>query len=221
MPPYSPRVAAADIQSLVRFILALEGANSDAKTFLFVDAAPLFVESNQGGQANFHFLSYSQRTYAVNVKVSEGVVDVAVQSDEGAAVAQQIGVDSEALLEFEAASGKHNISVFAAADAGYYVSVADVTPEPPATDMMDLAKRSGCLACHAVNQSIVGPSWQAVSERYLNDPNAETFLIEKVTKGGKGNWADVTGGAPMPPYSPRVSDENIQALVQFILNIAQ
>jgi hypothetical protein len=37
--------------------------------------------------------------------------------------------------------------------------------------------------------------------------------------GGKGNWTDVTGGIPMPPYSPRVSDEDIAGLVDFILSL--
>jgi cytochrome c len=82
-----------------------------------------------------------------------------------------------------------------------------------------LAKKSGCLACHSVQKKIVGPSWHAVSERYSGNAAAFPALIEKVKNGGKGNWTDVTGGAPMPPYSPRVSDENIAILVQQILQL--
>jgi cytochrome c len=44
-------------------------------------------------------------------------------------------------------------------------------------------------------------------------------MERKVKKGGKGNWTKVTGGAPMPPYSPRVSDANIEKLVDFILGL--
>jgi len=44
-------------------------------------------------------------------------------------------------------------------------------------------------------------------------------LIAKVKTGGKGNWTAVTGGVPMPPYSPRVSDENIEKLVDFVLGL--
>ncbi|MDH5694727.1 MAG: cytochrome C, partial [Gammaproteobacteria bacterium] len=44
-------------------------------------------------------------------------------------------------------------------------------------------------------------------------------LIEKVKKGGKGNWTQVTGGVPMPPYSPRVSDGDIETLVDFVLSL--
>jgi len=44
-------------------------------------------------------------------------------------------------------------------------------------------------------------------------------LINKVKRGGKGNWLQVTGGVPMPPYSPRVSDANIESLVDFVLSL--
>jgi len=82
---------------------------------------------------------------------------------------------------------------------------------------LDLAKKSGCLACHSVEKKIVGPGWKDVAAKYKGDAGAKAALITKVKKGGKGNWTKVTGGAPMPPYSPRVSDANIEKLVDFIL----
>jgi cytochrome c len=86
-----------------------------------------------------------------------------------------------------------------------------------ATADLALAKKSGCLACHSVEKKIVGPGWKDVAAKYKGDAGAKASLITKVAKGGKGNWTKVTGGAPMPPYSPRVSDENIEKLVDFIL----
>ena len=83
-----------------------------------------------------------------------------------------------------------------------------------------LARKSGCLACHAIDKKLVGPPWQEVAKRYANDTEAKGRLVEKVKKGGKGNWTDITGDAPMPPYSPRVSDENIDKLVSFVLSFA-
>lgn len=82
-----------------------------------------------------------------------------------------------------------------------------------------LARKSGCLACHAIDKKIVGPPWRDVSKRYLNDPNAKEKLVAKVSKGGRGNWTDVVGSAAMPPYSPRVSNENITKLVEFVLSL--
>jgi cytochrome c len=86
-----------------------------------------------------------------------------------------------------------------------------------ATADLALAKKSGCLACHSVDKKIVGPAWKDVAARYKGDAGAKASLIAKVKKGGKGNWTKVTHGAPMPPYSPRVSDENISKLVDFII----
>ena len=84
-------------------------------------------------------------------------------------------------------------------------------------DDLALAKKSGCLACHAIDKKIVGPGWKAVSDRYKGQATAKADLIAKVKAGGKGNWTEVTRGVPMPPYSPRVSDANIEKLVDFIL----
>ncbi len=84
---------------------------------------------------------------------------------------------------------------------------------------MDLARKSGCLACHAVDKKVVGPAWKDIAARYKGQADARALLIEKVKKGGKGNWTEVTRGVPMPPYSPRVSDANIEKLVDFILSM--
>lgn len=88
---------------------------------------------------------------------------------------------------------------------------------PSAVKPLDLAKKSGCLACHSVEKKIVGPAWKDVGAKYKGDSGAKDRLIEKVSKGGKGSWTEVTGGVPMPPYYPRVSKEDISTLVDFIL----
>lgn len=95
---------------------------------------------------------------------------------------------------------------------------AAAAPPTPAPEL-DLAKRSGCLACHSIEKKVVGPAWNDVSKRYADDATAKSKLLEKVKKGGKGNWLEVTGGATMPPYSPRVSDEDIETLVDFVLGL--
>lgn len=82
-----------------------------------------------------------------------------------------------------------------------------------------LAKASGCLACHAVDKKVVGPAWKDVAERYAGDSGAKAKLIVKVANGGRGNWTEVVGNMAMPPYSPRVSAENIEALVEFVLSL--
>ncbi|NOY63020.1 MAG: c-type cytochrome [Gammaproteobacteria bacterium] len=84
---------------------------------------------------------------------------------------------------------------------------------------LDIAKKSGCLACHSVDHKVVGPAWKDVAAKYKGDGAAKAALVAKVKAGGKGNWTEVTGGVPMPPYSPRVSDGDIETLVDFILGL--
>lgn len=96
-----------------------------------------------------------------------------------------------------------------------------ISTQASAEEGLALAKKSGCLACHSVEKKIVGPAWKDVSAKYKGDAGAKDRLVAKVKKGGKGNWTKVTGGAPMPPYSPRVSDENIGKLVDFVLSLAK
>ena len=85
--------------------------------------------------------------------------------------------------------------------------------------ILALARKSGCLACHSVDKKIVGPAWKDVATRYKSKSDARTLLIEKVSKGGRGSWTDAVGNVAMPPYYPRVSKENIERLVDFILSL--
>ncbi len=82
---------------------------------------------------------------------------------------------------------------------------------------LKLAKKSGCLACHSVEKKIVGPAWKDVGKKYKGVTDAKAMLIAKVKSGGKGIW----GPAPMPPYSPRVSDANIEILVDFVMSLGE
>ncbi len=88
-----------------------------------------------------------------------------------------------------------------------------------AAQALSIARQSGCLNCHSIGNSIVGPSWVLVAERYRTAPDARAMLIEKVKKGGTGSWSDITGGAVMPPHEKRLSHEHISLMVDFILTL--
>lgn len=81
------------------------------------------------------------------------------------------------------------------------------------------ARKGGCIACHAVEKKVVGPAWMDVNKKYKGQADARDYLINKIKKGGKGVWTEITGGAPMPPYSPRVKDPDIEKLVDFVLGL--
>lgn len=80
---------------------------------------------------------------------------------------------------------------------------------------MALAQESGCMACHQVDQKRLGPSWNDVSAKYKDQDGAQATLEEWIKTGGTGRWEM----GFMPPYSPRVSDENIAKLAEFILTL--
>ncbi len=80
-----------------------------------------------------------------------------------------------------------------------------------------LAKRSGCFECHGVEQRIIGPAFRDIAAKYKADTSARAALIETVTHGGKGHWTEFSRGVPMPPYSGRLSDTEIQQLVDWVL----
>ena len=78
----------------------------------------------------------------------------------------------------------------------------------------DLAKSSGCLACHTVDKKLIGPSYKDIANKYRNDKGAAANLEKKVKEGGKGVWGDI----PMTPNA-HVKDADIKTIVAWILTI--
>ena len=65
-----------------------------------------------------------------------------------------------------------------------------------AVAMMALAQSSGCLACHALNQAKVAPSYAEIARRFHDQPNAVKTLQSAILNGHSGTW----GLVPMPSY---------------------
>src|SRR6187401_3167725 len=89
---------------------------------------------------------------------------------------------------------------------------ASAVAATPALANEELAKKSACTACHAIDKKLVGPAYKDVAKKYKGDAKAEAMLVDKVKKGGTGVWGQV----PMPPNSG-VKDEDIKTLVKWIL----
>jgi len=87
------------------------------------------------------------------------------------------------------------------------------------SDLYQLAFKNGCIDCHRANATVVGPSWQAIAERYASAPieAIKPQLVKSVLDGSKGNWLTWKGGDGMPPMRNRVSNEHIEQLVEYIL----
>ena len=76
-----------------------------------------------------------------------------------------------------------------------------------------LAKKYNCLACHAVDKKLIGPSYKDVAAKYKGDAGAEAKLIAKVKNGGTGAWGQI----PMPPNAS-VPDADVKSLVKWVLS---
>jgi cytochrome c len=77
----------------------------------------------------------------------------------------------------------------------------------------DLARAKNCIACHAVANKVVGPSYRDIAAKYGDQAGAEDRLIQKVLKGGSGAW----GAVPMPANG-QVSEAEARTLVKWILS---
>lgn len=100
--------------------------------------------------------------------------------------------------------------VFLFTTLAYFMAIAQASIEDEKA--FAIAKQNACLGCHAINKKIVGPSFQAVAEKYKNDPNAQVFLKNKITKGGSGSW----GVVPMPANT-KLSDADLSTVTGWIL----
>ncbi|UUZ67739.1 c-type cytochrome [Polaromonas sp. P2-4] len=82
----------------------------------------------------------------------------------------------------------------------------------PALADLQLATAKNCMACHAVDKKLVGPSYKDVAAKYAGQKDAADKLAAKVIKGGSGVW----GPIPMPANA-QVSPDEAKKLATWIL----
>lgn len=94
--------------------------------------------------------------------------------------------------------------------------VSAVLVSAPAFANKELAIKNACMACHAVEKKLVGPSYQDVAKKYAVQNDAEASLIASIKKGGSGKW----GPIPMPAQTA-LSDADIKTLAAWVLGGAK
>lgn len=77
-----------------------------------------------------------------------------------------------------------------------------------------LATAKNCMACHALDKKLVGPSYKDVAAKYASDKTAADKLATKIQKGGAGVW----GPVPMPA-NPQVSEAEAKKLAAWVLTV--
>ncbi|PJO36505.1 MULTISPECIES: c-type cytochrome [Delftia] len=88
-----------------------------------------------------------------------------------------------------------------------------VTVAPAMADQA-LATSKNCMACHAVDKKLVGPSYKDVASKYAGQKDAVDKLAAKIMKGGSGVW----GPVPMPA-NPQVNDADAKKLAAWVLSL--
>ena len=78
----------------------------------------------------------------------------------------------------------------------------------PTWSSPDLARSKNCMACHAVERRLVGPSFKQIAQRGAR----ADLLAQRIQRGSVGQW----GAVPMPA-NPQVSDSEAAALATWIL----
>jgi cytochrome c len=102
--------------------------------------------------------------------------------------------------------------IFSALAPTLLFAVAGFTAATPAMADMALATAKNCMACHAVDKKLVGPSYKDVAAKYAGQKDAVDKLSAKVIKGGSGVW----GPIPMPANA-QVTPDEAKKLVAWIM----
>jgi len=91
-------------------------------------------------------------------------------------------------------------------------AVTSLVAATPALADLALATAKNCMACHAVDKKLVGPSYKEVAAKYTGQQDAVEKLSVKVIKGGSGVW----GPIPMPANA-QVTPDEAKKLVAWIM----
>jgi len=100
----------------------------------------------------------------------------------------------------------------AAAPAAAVKPAAAAVPAAGGKDVKTLLAANGCMACHALDQKVVGPGFAEVAARYKGKDGVAA-VAANIRNGGAGKW----GPVPMPPFS-QLSDADAAVLAKYVLN---
>jgi cytochrome c551/c552/cytochrome c553 len=123
-------------------------------------------------------------------------------AEQNRVVGAQVGADTSRPAAGVAHSGAGDTAAVSAGDAAAAAALA-------------LSRKHVCVACHAVDAKLVGPSFHDVARKYDGRADAVAYLAGKIRAGGSGVW----GAAPMPPQS--LPEADAKAIAQWLANGAR
>jgi cytochrome c len=77
-----------------------------------------------------------------------------------------------------------------------------------------LAKSKACLACHAKDEKVLGPSFVEIQKKYASNKEAVKLLGTSIRAGSVDKWGKVA----MPP-NPQLSEDDAKALATWIMQL--
>ncbi len=97
----------------------------------------------------------------------------------------------------------------AASTMGHQQGVANISGK-------NLIQTLDCKSCHKEAEKSIGPAYTDVAKKYEKDPNASSYLMQKIVKGGSGVWGEVS----MPSH-PALSQGDLTQIVSYVLGLAK
>lgn len=172
------------------------GASQQRTVEIHVGNAPPAISLELAGNKTFY---WKDRPLSYRVKVSD-----AEDGEIGAGIsAQSVAASFEFLDQTED-------KVVAA------LGHEEATARSLAAYGEELIGESGCIACHGIEQKIVGPAYRDVGKRYASRPDAREYLIGKILNGGSGVW-----GGPAMAAQEQLNENQAMAMAAFILTLAE
>ncbi len=137
-------------------------------------------------------------------------------AEQNRAVGAQHGADtSQPPAAAAQAAADKAVAVAAAPVIAPTVAAAAAAPKAPADGTaaaIALTKKHGCVACHGIDNKILGPSFRDVAKKYAGKADAAGPLASKIKAGGSGVW----GTMPMPPQA--LGEADAKAIAQWLAN---
>jgi cytochrome c len=110
-------------------------------------------------------------------------------------------------------SGKSGSGDSTGTDSGGTASTP-AAPNASSTAALKLIDASDCNTCHNADTKVIGPAFKDIAAKYpATEANIDT-LVNKVIKGGSGNW----GTTPMLAH-PNLSQNDAKTIVKYILSL--
>ena len=87
------------------------------------------------------------------------------------------------------------------------------------SQVLETARKAGCLACHGISKKIVGPAFAWVSYKYKDDKErGKKAIVDAIANGSEKKWV-IAWGAMMPPMKGQTTDQQRNDLADYILGL--